>query len=56
MLIYSLNRLIAKVSAKLPLRTVLVIPFVVQIFAAVGLTGYLSFKNGQKAVDDLAAL
>ncbi len=55
MLIYSLNRLIAKVSAKLPLRTVLVIPFVIQIFAAVGLTGYLSFKNGQKAVDDLAA-
>jgi len=54
MLIYSLNRLIAKVSAKLPLRTVLVIPFVIQIFAAVGLTGYLSFKNGQKAVEDLA--
>ncbi|MDY6805660.1 MAG: ATP-binding protein [Cyanobacteriota bacterium] len=54
MLIHSLDRLIAKVSAKLPLRTILIVPFVIQIFAAVGLTGYLSFKNGQKAVEDLA--
>ena len=41
-------------SKKLPLRLILVIPFVVQIFAAVGLTGYLSLRNGQKAVNDLA--
>lgn len=33
---------------------VLIIPFVLQIFGAVGLVGYLSFKNGQKAVNDLA--
>ena len=33
---------------------VLVVPFVLQIFAAVGITGYLSFRNGQKAVNDLA--
>jgi hypothetical protein len=33
---------------------VLVVPFVLQIFAAVGLTGYLSVRNGQKAVKDLA--
>lgn len=32
----------------------LVVPFVVQIFAAVGLTGYLSLYNGQKAVNNLA--
>ena len=38
-----------------PLRLVLVIPFVVQIFAAVGLTGWISSRNGQKAVNDLAA-
>lgn len=38
----------------LPLQLVLVVPFVLQIFAAVGLVGYLSFKNGQKAVNDLA--
>jgi signal transduction histidine kinase len=33
---------------------VLVFPFLLQIFSAVGLVGYLSFKNGQKAVNDLA--
>lgn len=37
------------------LRTVLIVPFVLQIFAAVGLTGYLSLKNGEKAVNDLAS-
>lgn len=41
-------------SRALPLQLVLVVPFVLQIFAAVGLVGYLSFKNGQKAVNDLA--
>ncbi len=30
-------------------------PFVLQIFAAVGLTGYLSLKNGEKAVNELAS-
>jgi signal transduction histidine kinase len=37
-----------------PLQTVLIVPFVIQIFAAVSLVGYLSFKNGQRAVNDLA--
>jgi len=39
---------------KLRLRTTLVIPFVLQITAAVGLVSYLSFQNGQKAVNKLA--
>ncbi len=39
---------------KVSLRLLLVVPFVVQIFAAVGLTGYLSLYNGQKAVNNLA--
>jgi signal transduction histidine kinase/DNA-binding NarL/FixJ family response regulator len=39
---------------KVPLRLILVVPFVLQIFIAVGLTGYLSLRNGQKAVNDLA--
>jgi signal transduction histidine kinase/DNA-binding NarL/FixJ family response regulator len=39
---------------KMPLRLILIVPFVIQIFAAVGLVGYLSFINGQKAVNDLA--
>lgn len=43
-----------KPSKTLPLRFVLVVPFVLQIFAAVGLTGYLSLRNGQNAVNDVA--
>ncbi|MFN6466145.1 MAG: cache domain-containing protein [Nostoc sp. DedVER02] len=38
----------------LPLQIVLVVPFLIQIFGAVSLVGYLSFKNGQRAVNDLA--
>ncbi|MBW4564515.1 MAG: hypothetical protein KME32_25930 [Mojavia pulchra JT2-VF2] len=38
----------------LPLQWVLIVPFVLQIFGAVGLVGYLSFKNGEKAVQELA--
>jgi signal transduction histidine kinase/DNA-binding NarL/FixJ family response regulator len=44
-----------KKTQSLPLRWVLVVPFVVQIFAAVGLTGYFSFRNGEKAIENLAA-
>jgi signal transduction histidine kinase len=40
--------------AKVPLRLILIVPFVVQISICVGLVGYLSFKNGQKAVNELA--
>ncbi|MBD2445754.1 HAMP domain-containing protein [Nostoc sp. FACHB-152] len=40
-------------SYKLPLRLFLIVPFVIQIFGAVGLVGYFSFKNGQKAVSSL---
>jgi len=49
----SLTSQLARWSGKVPLRLILVVPFVVQIFAAVGLTGWLSFRNGQRAVDDL---
>lgn len=44
----------AKAPGKIRLRTVLIVPFILQIFAAVGLTGYLSLRNGQKAVNELA--
>ncbi len=40
---------------RVPLRMVLIVPFVLQIFTAVGLTGYLSIRNGQKAVNDVAS-
>ncbi|EAZ90319.1 two-component hybrid sensor and regulator, partial [Crocosphaera chwakensis CCY0110] len=32
----------------------MLIPFILQIVGAVGVTGYLSLRNGQKAVNDLA--
>ena len=38
----------------LPLQFVLIVPFVLQIFGAVGLVSYLSLQNGQKAVNNLA--
>ena len=38
---------------KFLLRTPLVISFVVQIVTAVGLTGWLAFRNGQKTVPEL---
>jgi signal transduction histidine kinase/DNA-binding NarL/FixJ family response regulator len=43
-----------KSSKSISLRLILVVPFVLQIVGAVGLVGYLSFKNGQQAVNDLA--
>ncbi|EDX74669.1 PAS fold family [Coleofasciculus chthonoplastes PCC 7420] len=36
------------------LKTVFIVPFVLQIVTAVGLVGYLSYRSGQKAVEDLA--
>ena len=44
---------VSKRRPKLPLRLILVVPFIVQIFAAVGLTGWLSLRNGQRAVNDV---
>ncbi|NJN72008.1 MAG: response regulator [Limnothrix sp. RL_2_0] len=43
-----------KTSFGLPLRTVLIVPFVVQIVSAVSLVAYLSFRNGERAIADLA--
>jgi signal transduction histidine kinase len=40
--------------SKLPLRIVLIIAFVTQILAVVGLTGWISFRHGQQTLDDLA--
>jgi phosphoserine phosphatase RsbU/P len=39
----------------LGLRTTLILPFVLQIFAAVGLVSYLSFRSGQQSVKDLVS-
>ena len=49
-----LNPIFSKSSPKIPLRAVVIVPFVLQILATVGLVGYLSFTNGKRAVNDLA--
>ncbi|MGK7925744.1 MAG: ATP-binding protein [Spirulina sp.] len=49
-----LSNLPAALSIGLPLRVILVVPFVLQIFGTVGLVSYLSFRNGQRVVNDLA--
>ena len=46
---------ILKMSRKVPIRIILVVPFALQTFAAVGLTGWLSLRNGRIAVNDVAA-
>ncbi|MEL6263419.1 MAG: hypothetical protein AAFR12_20400 [Cyanobacteria bacterium J06626_6] len=38
----------------LPLKWILVIPFALQVFAAVGITGYLSLRHSRRAVEGLA--
>jgi signal transduction histidine kinase/CheY-like chemotaxis protein len=54
MALKSTLRSIALRSGQLPLRFVLVVPFAIQIFLAVGLTGWLSIRNGQTAVNEVA--
>ena len=54
MLVKMLNRVGAKFAGKLPLRTVLIVPFVLQLTAAVGLVGYFSFRNSQQTVAVMA--
>jgi methyl-accepting chemotaxis protein len=39
---------------RISLRTALLVPFLLQIFGAVGITGYLSIQNGQRTVNDMA--
>lgn len=42
-------------SKKIPLRSVLVVPFILQIVGVVGLTGWLAWLNSQQAVNHLGA-
>ena len=43
-----------KLAKSVPLNRILVVPFILQISLAVGLTGWLSIRNGQQAVNDVA--
>lgn len=38
----------------IPLRLVLIVPFVLEVMVAVGVTAYLVYRNGEEAVNDLA--
>jgi len=48
------QQVLSNLLSNMPLRTVLIVPFVLQALGAVGLVGYLSFRNGQQAVNELA--
>jgi signal transduction histidine kinase len=48
------NRFFNKIASKLPLQNVLIASVVLQIVAVVGFVGYISWQNGQKAVNDLS--
>ncbi len=50
-----MNMFNVKTTKTVPLQLVLVIPFVLQVFAIVGMTGYLSLRNGQKAVNEVSS-
>ena len=50
-----MTKLAIKLAGKVSLQTILILPFVLQIFTAVGLVGYFSWRNGQKAVANLAS-
>ncbi|MEM9485774.1 MAG: PAS domain S-box protein [Cyanobacteria bacterium P01_F01_bin.116] len=43
-----------KIFNNIPLRVSLIVPFTLQIFTAVGLVGYLSFRTGKHAINELA--
>ncbi len=55
MLIPLFNRRVFPVVRRVPLRTALIVPFILQLLVTVGLTGYLSWRNGQRAVNDVAS-
>jgi signal transduction histidine kinase/class 3 adenylate cyclase/ActR/RegA family two-component response regulator len=55
MFIQSLKSSVSKISGKVPLRVIVVVPFIIQISATVGLVGWLSFRNGQQSVDDVTS-
>lgn len=49
------NSFLNKLLGKVPLQAILIVPFVVQVVGIVGIVGYLSFRNGQTAIADLAS-
>lgn len=48
------QRQLKRIFSNISLRTILVVPFLLQVALTVGLVGYFSFRNGEAAVRDLA--
>jgi len=48
------SRLISQTLRRIPLRFVLIFPFVIQITATVSIIGYLSFLSGQRAIEKIS--
>jgi len=55
MFIQSVLRKVAKKPRKPSLRSILIVPFVLQICAVVGLVGYFSYRNGQQGVNNFVS-
>jgi len=49
-----LSKKVIKITGKVPLGSLLIVPFAIQIFATVGLVAYLSYRTGQNAVEELS--
>jgi PAS domain S-box-containing protein len=50
----NLRQILTKKKQKIPLGFILIVPFIVQIGAAVGLTAYFSFSHGHESIEKLA--
>jgi len=51
----SSESLLHRITKNQPLRIIFTLPVLLQLLGSVGLVGYLSFQNGQKAVQNLAS-
>ncbi len=52
-MVSALPKFLSQYLTQIPLRWVLVVPFVLQTLGAVGLVGYLSYRSGQQSVANL---
>ncbi|MEG3861477.1 ATP-binding protein [Microcoleus sp. herbarium12] len=49
------KNLFSKFLEKVPLKFIFTVPFLIEIFIIVGLVGFLSYRNGKEAVNDIAS-
>jgi PAS domain S-box-containing protein len=51
----SLKKLLVSWGGQMPLRNIIVVPFVLQVLGTVSLVGYFSYQSAQKSVEELAS-